>query len=395
MDVDANQKDSRPWKDKSSITCYGCGKQGHFKRDCRDRKKDGWKAVPGKETATIEKGIPLIEVSAHDVYAQDDFDVTPTDWEQQDAQEQLDNAISQALDEVAQNTDQADVEVKEAQRLNTNPGNNVFQPNDAPRRIDIRWEGPLDDRPQEDLRGNEVCHPENKYRREQEKRQLQGKKSQERDDYWNGRPYFSTGRSNDDVDWSQAQTFQIVEGECRRLHPGRADHIQAPWFQCVTDVCGYHYKEKLSNDHWPVRTTNDDGLPKPLIWTFDHGSAPESFLWTYRTVDGGRLRVVPRRAWPEECHIHWTPDQCPSKDCVFHLWDKAYREHDRRQARRARQQQHRAREAAVRARKAQKTTLAADVSNMDQPDDIAEGDASQSQHDLGNDSGAFPGPSKH
>ncbi|KAK3897171.1 hypothetical protein C8A05DRAFT_20007 [Staphylotrichum tortipilum] len=361
MDVDANQRDPRPRRDKSNITCYGCGKQGHFKRDCRDRKKDGWKAVPVKETATIEKGIPLIEVSAHDVY------------ESQCTRDDL----------------------EDAQRLNANPGNNVFQPNDTLHQNDIRWEGPLDDCPQEDLQGNVLCHPENKYRREQEKRQLQGKKPQEWDDYWNGRPYFSKGRSNDDVDWSQAQTFQIVEGECRRLHPGRADHIQVPWFQCVTDVCGYHYKEKLSNDHWPVRTTNDDGLPKPLIWTFDRGSAPESFLWTYRTVDSGRLRVVPRRAWPEECHIRWTPDQCPSKDCVFHLWDKASREHDRRQARRTRQQQRRAREAAVRARKAQQTTLAADVSNMNQPNDTAEGDASQSQYDLGNDSGAFPGPSKH
>ncbi|KAK3896628.1 hypothetical protein C8A05DRAFT_20440, partial [Staphylotrichum tortipilum] len=64
MDVDANQRDPQPRKDKSKLTCFGCGETGHFKRDCRKRKKGGWKTVPGKETATIERGVPVIEVSA-------------------------------------------------------------------------------------------------------------------------------------------------------------------------------------------------------------------------------------------------------------------------------------------------------------------------------------------
>ena len=41
MDIDTSQKDSRPRKDKSDITCFNYGKKGHFKRDYYSPKKDG------------------------------------------------------------------------------------------------------------------------------------------------------------------------------------------------------------------------------------------------------------------------------------------------------------------------------------------------------------------
>ncbi|KAK3896365.1 hypothetical protein C8A05DRAFT_20640 [Staphylotrichum tortipilum] len=84
MDVDANQKDFRPRKDKSSVTCFNCGKQGHYKRECHEPKKNGWRPVPGKEVATIEKGVPFIEVSAHDAYHNPEDAI---DHESQDTQE--------------------------------------------------------------------------------------------------------------------------------------------------------------------------------------------------------------------------------------------------------------------------------------------------------------------
>jgi len=74
IDVDANQKDFRPYKDKSDITCYNCSKKGHFKREYRSPRKDRWRPTPGKEVTTIERGTRVVEVSAYDAYDQDDLE---------------------------------------------------------------------------------------------------------------------------------------------------------------------------------------------------------------------------------------------------------------------------------------------------------------------------------
>jgi hypothetical protein len=68
MDVDAAQAQwagpsNTKRKDKPDVTCYNCGKTGHFKKDYRGPKRD-WKPVPEKEVATITKGVKITEVAA-------------------------------------------------------------------------------------------------------------------------------------------------------------------------------------------------------------------------------------------------------------------------------------------------------------------------------------------
>jgi len=68
MDVDANQRNIRPYKDKTDVTCYNYSKKGHFKRECCSPRKDRWRPTPGKEVATIERGTRVVEVLAHNAY---------------------------------------------------------------------------------------------------------------------------------------------------------------------------------------------------------------------------------------------------------------------------------------------------------------------------------------
>ena len=72
MDVDAAQRlGQHQKKTRFDITCFNCGKKGHVRKDCRSPKKEGWRPVHGKETATVDACV--IEVAAAS-YMQEDLE---------------------------------------------------------------------------------------------------------------------------------------------------------------------------------------------------------------------------------------------------------------------------------------------------------------------------------
>ena len=58
-------------------------------------------------------------------------------------------------------------------------------------------------------------------------------------------------------------------------------------------------------NYWPIRTHDEEGLPESRNWVFDYGEGNSDLLWTYEPVEGGRLRVQPKRAWLEVCRGTW------------------------------------------------------------------------------------------
>jgi hypothetical protein len=466
MDVDATQRAGPVRRDKSDITCYGCGKKGHFKRDCRSSKKNGWKPVQGRaETAAITKHTPVVEVSAAS-YTQDDFEDAvdrelaredqhgwsedessgsssgqgnaeehdrgaerqdrdgPSDGtgsdpgadsvtrleanaeqriERQDetdgsSESENDNLpYSLTIDEQAELREFARQEAEEAvhrhlaaavveaelhrlaqqqeawrgltpqeadlaylheksERLRKHndelqskvhtltrevqgfqerlddAGQEVaalrgelFQVNDALDRGTIGWAGPYD-ADVEDCGPTEIRNPEEEW-------MSQNTGTMTWHEYWQNQPYVSIGKSNAEMQKSDySDKFRWASSdESRRLHPERADHVQVPWFQCVTHNCKYHFKEKYDYDHWPIRETMINGWPKALRWTYDQGQGASDFLW-YFEYEEGRVIARPRHAWPRACGTTdaSTPDHCLSVECLWHLQGKSIAYHQQR-----------------------------------------------------------------
>lgn len=224
---------------------------------------------------------------------------------------------------------------EEAQKLREE----VFQLNDSASRGNIGWDGPHDKDVEDEVQPGEVRNPESEYEDLRRKHRFGDPEPPSWQDYWRTRAYVVSGRSNDDMNNRDYEgKFRWVEGETRRMHPEREDHARVPWFQCITNACKYHFKEKFDYNLWPMRGTLPDGTCKPVRWTFDHGQGAADYLWYIEYLEDGRLCIRPRQAWPTGCDRDATASatHCTSAECIWHLQDKALEHHQRKEEERAR-----------------------------------------------------------
>ncbi|KAK4097067.1 hypothetical protein N658DRAFT_314356 [Parathielavia hyrcaniae] len=114
-----------------------------------------------------------------------------------------------------------------------------------------------------------------------------------------------------------------------RLSPARRDHVQVPWFQCITHECRYHFQTKFDFDHWPVRRMDRQGRPMAIPWTFDQGQGHIVDLWHIAKVEPGKVCAWPLRAWPVACQVHDRWEMCRDATCVRHMKDKIANFHER------------------------------------------------------------------
>ncbi|KAL2192265.1 hypothetical protein P885DRAFT_48100 [Corynascus similis CBS 632.67] len=521
MDVDAAQaqwtdgkKQGTP-RDKSSVTCYNCGKKGHYKRDCRSKKKD-WKPVPGKETATTEqiKNVRFAEVAAASFTQEDHEDAidatlenhelpyTPdVDTEEDDGEANSDDseydehghAVALELIVPRWNSEtglaQFDLEGEVApshwaiynayqigchmeQERNGNwklkeGADEPYKPNIAflqqkvvSQRKEIRqlqelrvsleehdrnitqrleeaeahvqelqeetdrinraleghyqaWNGPIRETYRKQGSG-EVRNPEWEYQRHREERIPQEERLNW-EQYWESHQYTSIGRSTGYIQehgygtWNQAH-----EGDAARLDPRRNDHIQVPWFQCFTDACRYHFKEKFDHDHWPVRPNDANGASTTMEWTYDMGQGASDQLWSISVQteeDSSTLTARPKRAWPGNCTaMHPDRMPCPSQNCIIHMrlklnawhtyreWIAEYTQHyikRNKESARERQIRHTLERQERQRTQQALTEWLQEMDTIDAASRSEDRDALNRQQSLGNGSGPSKGPVNH
>ncbi|KAK4095904.1 hypothetical protein N658DRAFT_502182 [Parathielavia hyrcaniae] len=115
----------------------------------------------------------------------------------------------------------------------------------------------------------EVRTPEYEFNDAWEYARMKGEAPLSWEGYWQKDQYISIGKTTREVEAEGmgGDFMPLIGKDADRLSPARRDHVQVPWFQCITHACRYHFQLKFDFDHWPVRRMDRQGRPMALLWT--------------------------------------------------------------------------------------------------------------------------------
>jgi hypothetical protein len=377
----AGRWNDKPRKDKSSIKCFNCDKLGHYARECRSPKKEGWKPVPEQKhvrSAATDRFVRM--ANSEDWYndltgnPEHEHEYPDSDLEEQHFSSDDETRVEhdgpandspggegeavRALEVeeatvVGKETDQ-EVEQRNTRRwlVNTAPENDDESPhwsyagvveealrtanhetaratNKAEEQVTNAW-ARLTNIP-------EISETQNSYTAssiptDQEEENTRG--PGERHANWiqlyeRPRTTYHTGCKIYNVtDLERAPNPREFNNDAPQLKPSHESHEWIAWFECYYPTCQNHMWQKLRHHASPLKNRHE-----AIEKVHDFGSEED---WNVVTreyqededndeeIDTYHLLAIEARATaPNECargqNTWWT---CPDHRCCYHQYQK-------------------------------------------------------------------------
>jgi hypothetical protein len=317
----AGRWNDKPRNDKSSIKCFNCDKLGHYARECRSPKKEGWKPVPEQKhvrSAATDRFVRM--ANSEDWY--NDLTGNP-EHEHEYPDSDLEEQHFSSDDETR---------VEHDGPANDSPG----REGEAVRALEVEEATVVGKETDQ-----EVEHTRGPGERHANWIQL----------YERPRTTYHTGyRIYNVTDLERAPNPREFNNDAPQLKPSHESHEWIAWFECYYPTCQNHMWQKLRHHASPLKNRHE-----AIEKVHDFGSEED---WNVVTreyqededndeeIDTYHLLAIEARATaPNECargqNTWWT---CPDHRCCYHQYqkvrdwqeskdsrDKALKEHERNQ----------------------------------------------------------------